>query len=145
MTSAKIAELSVFLLKGDKCMDLIKELLFVGFGGFIGASGRYGISILLLEISKKHNYPYATLTVNILGSFLIGILAVILIDKPLYIKLFLMVGILGGFTTFSSFSHETLILFQNGHFFNAFLHIAANIILCLLGVGAGYLLAKSFI
>ena len=87
-------------------------------------------------------FPYSTLFVNSVGSFLIGYLAVSFSGAHNNCwRLFLIVGLLGGFTTFSAFSHETLVLFNNNQPFQALLNVAANLVFCLLFVFLGFKIA----
>ncbi len=113
--------------------------LAVGCGGFIGAVSRYLLSTMINRASTG-NFPISTLVINFLGSFLIGVLAQLFSD--LYpdnkkTQLFLSTGILGGFTTFSTFSLETVNLFQNGHTLYAVLNAVLSIFFCLLGTVLG--------
>ncbi|MDR0646483.1 MAG: fluoride efflux transporter CrcB [Elusimicrobiota bacterium] len=117
-------------------MNIIKDLLLVGAGGFLGAAARYGV-YLFFAARAMNNFPLATLTVNAAGSFLIGLLGAILPANCVW-RLFFVVGILGGFTTFSTFSHETMVLLNNGRYLHAFLNILLNVILCLIFVFAGF-------
>ncbi len=114
---------------------------------FIGA-GLGGI--IRLFFSSKINefipyFPLGTLVVNVLGSFLIGFIIFGLADKQLIssdLKVFLTVGICGGFTTFSTFSYETLQLFKNSEFLLAGLNILLSLILTLLGVYLAYIIFR---
>jgi len=124
-------------------MTFIKEILFVGIGGFLGSVARYGVYLAMARLTGS-SFPFGTLAVNVIGSFIIGLLMVIVQDAHYLWRLFLMVGIIGGFTTFSAFSHETLVLFNNNQVFHALLNIALNIILCLVCVLAGFKLGKIF-
>jgi CrcB protein len=117
-------------------MDIAKDLLLVGAGGFLGAAARHGV-YLLFAARSINSFPLATLAVNAVGSFLIGLLGVILPANCGW-RLFFIVGILGGFTTFSTFSYETMILLNNNHYLHAFLNILLNIALCLISVFAGF-------
>ena len=118
---------------------MIKNLLLVGLGGAIGSMLRYAGSVL---ISSK-TFPYATLTVNIIGSFIIGIIFAISIKEEVLFnnwKLFLATGICVGFTTFSAFSLEYMSLLQSGKYGMAVAYVGLSI---LLGIGAtfsGYLI-----
>ena len=96
-------------------------LLFVGVGGFVGAISRYLISLYL---------PYGTLTVNIIGGFLIGVLALYFeqITAPEY-RALLITGFLGALTTFSTFSLETTIMLQESDYLKALLHVLLNVFL----------------
>lgn len=119
-------------------MKLINVLL-VGCGGFLGAAGRYLCSGFFSKLSDSP-FPIGTFLVNVIGSFLIGLLsegiAVFCPDQK-RLLLFLTTGIMGGFTTFSTFSLETLNLFQNGHAVWGILNIILSITCCLAGVFLG--------
>lgn len=99
----------------------MKQLLLVGFGGFIGSIARFLVS--KLNISWQFmSIPMGTLTVNVVGSFIIGLLVAISAKSEMFssdLRLFLMVGFCGGFTTFSSFTNENLALMQNGQILNS--------------------------
>ncbi len=112
-------------------------LLFVGLGGFIGAVLRFLIS----GVVQKHfpgSFPVGTLTVNVLGSFVIGFL-VLLFENLLapQLKAFLVTGTLGALTTFSTFSFETAVMIQEGALFRAVLNILLNVVLCILATFSG--------
>lgn len=119
----------------------MKQLLIVGLGGFIGSAARYMVSKLNLYWHFL-SIPMGTLTVNILGSFLIGLLVGISGKSDLLspnLRLFLMVGVCGGFTTFSSFSNENMMLMQNGQFPTALLYTAFSILFGFTAVYLGYI------
>lgn len=116
---------------------MLQNFLYVGFGGFLGAGGRFLVSQILS--SEANKFPLATFFVNILGCLLIGILASAT-EKP-ELKLFLITGILGGFTTFSAFSYEAILLFQAGKNLLALSYIISS---CLVGVLACLLGMKLF-
>lgn len=123
------------------------NVIVVGLGGFIGAASRYYISTLINKINTS-GFPIATLIINILGSFLIGLLTQLLVglcpdNKKL--QLFLTTGILGGFTTFSTFSLETVNLFQDGKAVFGVANIILSIAFCLIGVVLGKMLAKTIV
>ncbi len=116
---------------------MLKNLLLVGLGGAIGSMLRY---VTYLIIATKY-FPYATFAVNIVGSFIIGlVLAFSLKDETFQNnwKLFLATGICGGFTTFSTFSAENLALFENGKYFTALLYISLSIILGIIAAWLGF-------
>lgn len=118
--------------------------LAVLFGGAIGSALRYWIS-LLVDASLGTGFPFGTLTVNVLGSLLIGFADVILNIKFQgndYIRLFLIVGMLGGFTTFSSFSIETINLIHSGLVLKAALNVFVSLITCIGAVFIGIEIAK---
>ena len=118
---------------------MLKNLLLVGFGGGLGSILRYVSSLLI----TTKIFPYATLAVNITGSFIIGIVFALSIKDAAITnnwKLFLATGICGGFTTFSAFSLENMGLLQSSKYGLAFTYIGLSIVL---GIGAtffGYLL-----
>ena len=94
----------------------MKNLLLIGLGGFIGSIARFLVSKLNNRVDWL-SIPIGTLTVNVIGSFLIGFLIGISEKSPILtveLRMFLMVGLAGGFTTFSSFSGENLMLMRNG-------------------------------
>ena len=104
----------------------IKNLLLVAFGGGLGASFRYWIFFIV----KNYSFPYATLIVNIVGSFVLGIIIALsfkMNNFPEAAKLFFGIGFCGGFTTFSTFSFENIELIQQGKFNLAFLYIFASV------------------
>ncbi|HEY4414888.1 MAG TPA: fluoride efflux transporter CrcB [Verrucomicrobiae bacterium] len=121
--------------------------LWVALGGAIGSMGRYWVSGLV-----SHHYPgtfpLGTLLINIFGSFIIGFFAAMtgsdsrLVAAPGF-RPFFMVGICGGFTTFSSFSLETLKRLQEGEWFYAGANILLSMALCLIAVWLGYLLGAT--
>ena len=124
----------------------MKQLLLVGFGGFIGSVLRFWLS--KLNVSWYfHAIPMGTLMVNILGSLLIGFLFGIFAGKeiaPTNLRLFLIVGFCGGFTTFSAFTNENATLLQNGEYLTSFIYIAGSIIFGILAVFIGFWLANLF-
>lgn len=122
----------------------MQKLLFVGIGGFIGASLRYLISVNSAKLFGTR-LPYGTLIVNVLGAILIGLIIELSLTKsliPSNLKLFLTTGIMGGLTTFSTFSYETIGLFSAGSSMLATLNIGLNLFLSLSGVVLGQLIAR---
>ena len=118
--------------------------LLVSIGAAIGGALRYGLSNY---IQKKQSiiFPTGTMLVNIIGSFILGIIMFYLNEKELIgneLRLFLTVGLCGGFTTFSTFSYETMMLFKDSEIGLAFLNILLNLTLCLLGIYLAYLISK---
>ena len=123
----------------------MKLIVVIGTGSFIGGIFRYLLSLLVL--SKTNSiFPFSTLIVNITGCFCIGIIIGIFGKLPMTREweLFLVTGILGGFTTFSTFSNDTLSLFKEGHTGFALLYILASVILGLFATYIAYLLMKHF-
>lgn len=116
---------------------MLINLLFAGLGGFIGAGARF----LAGELLKFSHFPLATLGVNVLGSFAIGVLFCLNLSQS--VRVFLVVGILGGFTTFSSFSLDSVKFLLEGELAKGFLNIFFSLVLCLLASYLGILLGKN--
>ena len=124
---------------------MLQNLLFVGLGGFIGASLRYATGLLVGRFFSEANFPYGTFVVNMLGCLLIGFLAGLTDSRDLLndaSRAFVFTGMLGAFTTFSTFSYETMGLLQNGQTSPALTNLGLQIILGLLAVWVGIQLAK---
>lgn len=119
-------------------------IFYIATGGVCGALLRYWVSNGIGNLFGR-DFPYGTLTVNVLGSFLIGLLSFILLPRfetnP-ELRLALIVGLLGSFTTFSSFSLETIGLLQEGAIFRAFTNVILSVALCLLATWIGILAAR---
>ena len=121
-------------------MFSIQQLSIVLIGGGLGSVCRYIATTLIGSIGGTV-FPFGTLFVNFTGSFLMGFLMFFFLDEhftlPETLRLFLAVGFLGGFTTFSSFSMESLLLLRGDSFFYAFANLAGNMLLGLLAVWLG--------
>lgn len=116
----------------------MENLLSIGIGGAAGAVLRYCMGNVLTKILGS-SFPYGTFCINIIGCFFMGMLMTIIVDKGLLSpawRLFLCVGFLGGFTTFSSFSYEALTLLQEGNLLYTLLYVGGSV---LLGVIAAFL------
>ncbi|MDF2445173.1 MAG: camphor resistance protein CrcB [Moraxellaceae bacterium] len=127
-------------------MNAWSPLLLVALGGALGAMARYGAAQAITRWAPGP-FPWGTLFVNIAGSFLIGLLMVGLMKVGEWResgRLLLVTGVLGGFTTFSSFSWETWTLFEDGRFAMAGANVLLSVAVCLLATLAGALLAKQF-
>lgn len=125
-------------------MTMIKHLLYIGLGGFAGSIARYLVSRLNNRV-EWFSIPVGTLAVNVIGSFLIGFLVGISEKSPILtveLRMFLMVGLCGGFTTFSSFTGENLMLMRNGQFLALFLYTGLSLLLGFAAVYFGYLSTK---
>ena len=117
---------------------------WVATGGALGSAGRYWLSNVVTS-RVSGTFPWGTLIVNVSGSFVIGLLAALAMSegRPLTapgIRLFLMTGICGGYTTFSAFSLQTLHLLQSGKWLHAGGNVVLSVLLCLIGVWLGHLL-----
>jgi CrcB protein len=124
----------------------MSKILLVMIGGAVGTLCRYGLSSFIYSI-KQPTFPYANLIINVSGSFLIGLMAEMFESRFLVspeARVMLLTGVLGGYTTFSSFSFETFSLIRDGEIFLAALNASASVLLGLAGVWAGIRLAQAF-
>jgi len=123
----------------------LSTALAVGLGGFFGAITRFYVGVEMVK-HFPHEVPLATLTVNVVGSFIIGILiAIFMTYTPnTYVKLFLVTGFLGALTTYSTFAIESFMLL-NSNFWYGILNIVLNLIGTIIAAGSGYKLVTSFI
>jgi CrcB protein len=120
---------------------MVKEILLVGCGGFVGAVGRYLFGGWIHRLFRQADFPYGTLGVNLLGCLVIGLLAGLADQRELFgpdTRLFVFIGMLGAFTTFSTFSYETLALLRDGQTLSAFVNIVISVIAGLLLAFTGY-------
>ncbi|MBL0937727.1 MAG: fluoride efflux transporter CrcB [Gemmatimonadaceae bacterium] len=122
----------------------MRDVLLVGCGGFLGAVMRYGMSLMIAPVGAVR-FPMATLVVNVTGSLVIGFVAgwgerTDLLSPAM--RLLLMTGILGGYTTFSAFALESQTLLRNQAVAGAILNVMAHVVLGLLAVVAGHRLAN---
>ena len=116
------------------------NILFVALGGALGSVSRYLFGTWIQSVSKSIDFPYGTLTVNLIGCFVIGFLSQLAEARGVFTsesRALVFVGILGGFTTFSSFGNDTINLFRDGETFNALANVGANVILGLALVWLG--------
>lgn len=119
--------------------------LWVALGGALGAVSRYTLASWLTNLSDKA-FPYGTLSVNLIGSFAIGIVYVLFVvnqSSESAMRFLLMVGFLGAFTTFSTFSLESLHLLQDGRLMAFFTYVGASLTGCLLATALGIWITKS--
>ena len=121
----------------------MKIILLIGVGSFIGGISRYLLS-LFIQNKFLSTFPFGTLGVNILACFLIGIVFG-LSERGNFTmewRLFLATGFLGGFSTFSSFSNETVGLLRDGQLWQAFTYILSSLVICLMATFIGISLIK---
>ena len=121
--------------------------IWIVLGGGIGSLARYWLATWASPISR--NLPWGTIGINILGSFVIGFFGTLTLANgrhpaPEWMRLFVMVGICGGFTTFSSFSLQTLDLLRGGAMLRAAINVVVSVVLCIGAVAAGNMLAAHF-
>ncbi len=124
---------------------MLRKILFLGIGGFIGSNLRYWITLLARMIPGS-DFPYGTLIVNCAGSFILGFLAftgleAVRLDSNL--RLFLAAGFTGALTTFSTFSVETFMYMEKTNYKMALLNVLLNLSLGILTASGGYFLAKN--
>ena len=119
--------------------------LLVGAGGAIGAMARYGFASFVGRLWPM-SFPLATLLINIIGSvamgLLVGLMARFLPPWQEDARLFIAVGILGGFTTFSAFSLDTIVLIERGEWLSAGAYVLLSVVLCLIGLYLGLLVTR---
>lgn len=123
----------------------MREIVFVGVGSCFGGVARYLLSSWTLHLFAFTRFPVGTFVVNILGCLLIGVVAGVFETRQSVspdLKLFLMTGVLGGFTTFSAFGLETLMLLRSGAVAVAAMNILLSCVLCLLAVLLGTRIAS---
>ncbi|MBS0422226.1 MAG: fluoride efflux transporter CrcB [Proteobacteria bacterium] len=119
-------------------------ILLVALGGAVGSIARY-LMASSIQTATGWEFPIGTVLVNILGCFLMGILYVLIVarhDPRHDLRALLMVGVMGGFTTFSSFSLETVTLAMNGNYMSATLNVVISVAACLTGTVLGVALAR---
>jgi CrcB protein len=118
----------------------MQNLLLIGLGGFTGAVLRYGVSGLVQAWSKSLSFPYGTLVVNLLGCLLIGMLSQVAEVRGMIspeARSFIFIGLLGAFTTFSTFGNDTVSLFRDGENVLSYLNIGLHLVLGLSAVWLG--------
>jgi CrcB protein len=124
----------------------MKTLLLIALGGALGSVARHGVNQISLRFLGS-DFPWGTLGVNVLGSLLIGCLAgyfAHISHWPQEVRTFCIVGFLGGFTTFSAFSLDGILLWERGAVFQMFAYVTASVVLSLLATVAGLYLIRSF-
>jgi CrcB protein len=121
-------------------MASITTILYVALGGALGSVSRYLLGTWTQTISKSIDFPYGTLTVNLIGCFVIGFLSQLAEGRGAFTseaRMLVFIGVLGGFTTFSSFGNDTINLLRDGEMVNALVNVGANVIVGLFLVWLG--------
>jgi len=116
--------------------------VWIGLGGALGSIGRAWLALLVAQLSGPQ-FPWGTILINVVGSFIIGLFGALTAATGAYpapadLRAFVMVGICGGFTTFSAFSLQTLELARDGRPLQAAGNVVLSVVLCLLSVWLGY-------
>jgi len=120
------------------------QLVFIAIGGAIGAVLRFLVSNGIHSVLSR-DFPYGTLSVNVLGSFIMGVSYIMLLERlslSAEWRAFIVIGLLGAFTTFSTFSIETLVLIQNNELSKAVINVFASVLLCIMGSWIGIILGR---
>lgn len=122
------------------------RVLLIGLGGFVGSVSRYWFGGLLQDMAPRSAFPVGTLAVNVIGCLAIGVLSELAEARGVFspdTRAFLIVGLLGGFTTFSAFANETVSAIRDGSLSLALANVLMSVGACLLAVWAGRTLAHS--
>jgi CrcB protein len=122
----------------------VDKILISGIGGFIGSALRYWISVMAYRFFGQ-DFPYGTLFVNVSGCLLIGFIMTFFEERFVFssnLRMFLTIGVLGGFTTFSTFSYETIALLREGSFFLGTANVLLTVFLCLVATAIGGIAGK---
>jgi CrcB protein len=118
----------------------------VGSGGFLGALARYGLSGLVHRQLPVSTFPYGTLAVNLVGCLVFGVIAGLAESRQMFgpeVRMFALIGVLGGFTTFSTFSYETMAMLRDDEYLRAAANVSAQVILGLALMWLGYAVTTS--
>lgn len=129
-------------------MMLFEEFIAVMIGGAVGSLMRFTVQRAVQMLPLEGGFPFGVLTANILGSFIIGFLSSVLVGKyhlgPMW-RAGIFVGFLGGFTTFSSFSLDTMTLFESGKVLYGCLNILVSVVVCLLATTLGLFFGRMIV
>lgn len=120
--------------------ESMENILLVGLGGFVGSVARYKFGGWVLHLSVQERFPYSTFTVNVLGCLIIGVLAGLVEKHELFgpgTRLFLFTGLLGGFTTFSAFGLDAIVLLRRNEFWLAALYACSSVVVGFMAVWLG--------
>jgi fluoride exporter len=123
---------------------MIIQAGMVGVGGFLGALARFGLSGLVHRYPGTSGFPYGTLVVNLLGCLLIGVFAGLTEGRQVMspeLRIFALIGVLGGFTTFSTFGYESFMLLRNAEFLRVMVNVGVHVVAGLALVWLGYAVA----
>ncbi|PJA95340.1 MAG: fluoride efflux transporter CrcB [Ignavibacteriales bacterium CG_4_9_14_3_um_filter_34_10] len=123
----------------------MQKIFLVGLGGFLGSVFRYLLSGFVQKASNIVSFPVGTLSVNLIGCLVIGLLAGLSESRQLFgenARLFIFIGLLGGFTTFSTFGYEVFSFMRDGEFVSSFLNIFLHLFFSIILVWLGFSLAK---
>ena len=122
----------------------MSEIIAIALGGALGALSRFWV-VNLTSLWLGDEFPYSMLIVNILGSFVIGIVFVFLVERallPVAWRAAVMIGFLGAFTTFSTFSLQTLALLEAGRFLAASVYVLSSVLICIMAAALGLFIAR---
>lgn len=122
----------------------MSNIVAIAIGGAFGAVGRYATSLWIYQLLGR-SFPFGTLTVNFVGSFAMGFLSILLIDRLSVgpeLRAFLLIGFLGSYTTFSTFSIETINLMSNGEMLKAVMNMIMSVLICVVACWLGILLGR---
>lgn len=125
----------------------MKTLLFIALGGATGAVLRFVITDLMVRLLGR-SFPFGILTVNLIGSLLMGVIFILVQQQVLSAhswRPFIMVGMLGALTTFSSFSLDTVLLLEHGQWFKAGLNVCLNVVCCMIFTFLGMQITQSLL
>ena len=117
----------------------------IAIGGTLGCWARYAQSNLVQTVFGR-NFPLATLSINVIGSFLMGFLFILTLERlmiPPSVRVGVLTGVLGGYTTFSTFEMETLLLAENGEFFKAGLYVVLSVVIGFVAAFGGAYIARN--
>jgi CrcB protein len=126
-------------------MNVLPTVIAIGIGATIGASARYYLTELMAHLFGR-GFPYGTLSANLIGSFLAGILVVIVLEKAALHEVYrymLLIGLTGSLTTMSTLSWESVEMISLGHYGQATINILLNVLLSLSAAGVGVVLTRS--
>lgn len=126
-------------------MNTLTGYIIVFCGAGIGGAMRHGVNVAFRALGS--NFPYGTLTINVVGSLVMGLMAglfALKFDPGHSWRLFLTTGILGGFTTFSTFSLDAVVLYERGEFGSMAVYVIASVVMSIVGLFAGLLIVRQF-